>query len=389
MSADMANVAVVKGSVRRPRSPGGEWSYRLDRGLEPDGRRRQKQVGGFRTKKDAQAALNEALAGVQRGSYVTPSRQTVGEFLERWIEGARSELAVTAWTNYRDVIGLYVTPYLGTRRLVDLSPIDIKAWHAGLLEHGRKDGTPLATRTVQLAHRVLRRALNDAVRWSLVPTNPASAARAPKIEAREMTVWTAEEAARFLRAVADDRLGALWAVALHTGLRRGELAGLRWVDVDLRNGTLTVAQQRTTASYKVIVSAPKAKSHRQLLLAPQTVSALDKHRKSQRVERVAGGPAWHDTGYVFVDELGEPYHPQLLRHLFEQAARYAGAPIIRLHDLRHTMATLALQAGVHPKVVQEQLGHSGIDVTLDVYSHVPQAVRRDSASKIAELYEVT
>jgi integrase len=135
------------------------------------------------------------------------------------------------------------------------------------------------------------------------------------------------------------------------------------------------------------VSAPKAKSHRQLLLAPHTVSALERHRKLQRLERVALGPAWKDSGYVFVDELGEPYHPQGLRWLFEQAVQRAGVPLIRLHDLRHTMATLALQAGVHPKVVQEQLGHSGIDVTLDVYSHVPQAVRRDSASKIAALYD--
>jgi integrase len=295
----------------------------------------------------------------------------------------RSELAITAWTNYHDVIGLYVTPHLGSRRLVDLSPMDIKTWHTRLLEHGRKDGTPLATRTVHVAHRVLRRALADAVRWSLIPSNPASTARAPKLEAREMTVWTAEQASRFLRAVADDRMGALWAVALHTGLRRGELAGLRWVDVDLPEGTLTVAQQRTTANYKVVVSAPKAKSHRQLLLAPHTVSALERHRKLQRLERVALGPAWKDSGYVFVDELGEPYHPQRLHWLFEQAAQRAGLPVIRLHDLRHTMATLALQAGVHPKVVQEQLGHSGIDVTLDVYSHVIPGMQEDAASLVA------
>jgi integrase len=379
----------VKGSVRRPRSPGGEWSYRLDLGVAPDGRRRQKQVGGFRTRRDAQAALNTALAGHQRGTYVAPTRQTVGDFLERWVDGARSELALTAWTNYEAVIGLYIAPHLGSTRLVDLSPMDIKTWHTALLEHGRKNGKPLGARTVQLAHRVLRRALADAVRWNLVAANPASAVRVPKVEAREMSVWTAEEGGRFLRSVADDRLAALWTLALHTGLRRGELAGLRWSDVDLREGTVTIAQQRTTASYQVVVSAPKAKSHRQLLLAPHTVAALERHRKQERVERIGLGPAWQDSGYVFVDELGAPYHPQRIRVLFEQAARAAELPLIRLHDLRHTMATLALQAGVHPKVVQAQLGHSRIDVTLDVYSHVPQAVRRESAQKIAALYEGT
>jgi integrase len=204
-----------------------------------------------------------------------------------------------------------------------------------------------------------------------------------------MSVWTAEEAGTFLTTVADDRLAALWTVALHTGLRRGELAGLRWKDVDLDAETLTVAQQRTNAGHQVVVMAPKAKSQRQLLLAPATVAALGAHRKRQRAERLALGPAWTNTGYVFVDEAGEPYHPQRLLKMFEHAIRRAGVPAIRLHDLRHTMATLALQAGVHPKVVQEQLGHSGINVTLDIYSHVPQAVRRESAAKIASLFGPT
>jgi integrase len=376
----------MKGSVRKPRTAGGTWSYRLDLGIDTAGRREQKQVGGFRTKKAAQAALNEALAGLQRGTYVAPSRQTVAGFLEAWIDGARSELAITAWTNYREIIRRYVVPYVGAKRLVDLSPLDVKAMHAALLDHGRKDGTALAAASVQLAHRVLHRALADAVRWNLIPTNPASNVRVPKGERMEMSVWTAEEASTFLDTVADDRLAALWTVALHTGLRRGELAGLRWKDVDLDAATLTVAQQRTTADNQVVVMAPKAKSQRQLLLAPATVSALDAHRKCQRAERLALRPAWTNTGYVFVDEAGEPYHPQRLLKMFEQAIRRAGVPSIRLHDLRHTMATLALQAGVHPKVVQEQLGHSAINVTLDIYSHVPQAVRRESAATIASLF---
>jgi integrase len=376
----------MKGAVRRPRTAGGKWSYRVDLGLDSGGRRQQKQVGGFRTKKDARAALNEALAGLQRGTYVAPSRQTVAAFLELWIGGARSELAITAWTNYGDIIRRYVVPHLGSKRLVDLSPLDVKAWHATLLDHGRMDGGALAVASVQLAHRILHRALADALRWNLVPANPASGARVPRGERREMRVWTAEEATMFLASVADDRLAALWILALHTGLRRGELAGLRWKDVDLDAETLTVAQQRTNANHEVVVSAPKSKSQRQLVLAPSTVTALSLHRRRQRAERLAVGPAWSDTGYVFVDEAGQPYHPQRYLPMFHTACERAGIPKIRLHDVRHTMATLALQAGVHPKVVQEQLGHSAINVTMDVYSHVPQAVRRESASKIASLF---
>jgi len=376
----------MKGSVRKPRTDGGTWSYRIDAGLDDRGRRRQREVGGFGTKKAAQTALNEALADTQRGNYSPPSRTTVREFLDEWHEGARHELALTAWTNYGQIIRRNINPYLGSKRLTDLSPLDIKRWHGKLLTDGRQDGQPLAVASVKLAHRILRRALADAVRWNLIVSNPAAATRVPKGETKELTVWSAEEAKRFLDAIAEERLVGLWTLALHTGLRRGELAGLRWRDVDLDAGTLTVAQQRTTANYTVVITTPKAKSQRQLLLAPKTVATLRGHLQRQRKERMALGPDWTDSGYVFVDEAGVEIHPQRFTKLFDEVLKRTGAPKIRLHDLRHTMASLALEAGVHPKVVQEQLGHSTIAVTLDTYSHVPQAVRRDSADKIAGLF---
>ncbi len=376
----------MKGTVRKPRTAGGSWSYRIDTGLDDRGRRRQREVGGFRTKKEAQAALNDALSGSQHGTYVAPSRTTVRQFLDEWHEGAKTELGVTAWTNYGQIIRRNIQPYLGSKRLTDLSPLDVKRWHGKLLEGGRMDGGPLSVASVKLAHRILHRALADAVRWNLIATNPATGVRAPRGEPKEMSVWTAAEAKRFLDAMTDDRLVALWTLALHTGLRRGELAGLRWSDVDLKVGTLTVAQQRTTANHAIVVTTPKAKSQRQLLLAPATVATLKGHRQRQRQERMALGPAWTDSGYVFVDEAGVEFHPHRFTKMFGDAVTRAGVPKIRLHDTRHTMATLALEAGVHPKVVQEQLGHSSIAVTLDTYSHVPQAVRRDSADKIAGLF---
>jgi integrase len=376
----------MKGSVRKPRTAGGTWSYRLDLGIDATRRRAQKQVGGFRTKKAAQAALNDALSGIQHGTFVAPSRQTLGAFLDMWIEGARNELARTSWTGYRDMIRRWIKPHLGAKRLGELTSIDVKVWHSALLDHGGVGGRQLSVRSVQYAHRVLHRALADAVRWNLIPINPASGARAPRLQRGELTVWTAEEAATFLQHVAEERLAALWVLALHTGMRRGELAGLRWRDVDLEAGTLTVAQQRTTANHEVVISAPKGRSQRQIVLAPATVAALRQHRALQLRERLAVGEAWTHTGYVFVDEAGQPYHPHSYLTMFHRACARADVPPIRIHDLRHTMATLALQAGVHPKVVQEQLGHSAINVTMDVYSHVPQAVRRESASKIAALF---
>ena len=237
----------MKGSVRKPRTDDGTSSYRLCAVLDDRGRRRQREVGGFRTKKDAQTASDEALA--------------------------------------------------------------------------------------------------DTVRWNLIVTNPAAATRVPKGEAKEMTVWTGEQARDFLDDLAHDRLVGLWTLAL----RRGELAGLRWSDIDLDAGTLTVAQQRTTANHAVVVTTPKAKSQRQLLLAPATIASLKAHLNRQRQERLALRPDWTDSGYVFVDEAGVEFHPHRFTKIFGDAINRAGAPRIRL---QHTMASLALEAGVHPKVVQ-------------------------------------
>ncbi len=141
-------MVVIRGTVRKPRSAGGTWSYRVDLGLDSDGRRAQKQVAGFRTKKDAQAALNDALSSVQHGAYVAPSRQTLTSFLEQWVEGTRTELALTAWTAYRDIIRRWIKPHLGGKRLVELTPMEIKAWHAVLLDHGGARGRPLSVRSV-------------------------------------------------------------------------------------------------------------------------------------------------------------------------------------------------------------------------------------------------
>ena len=373
----------MKGSIRKPRYANGAWGYRIDLGYDDSGKRRQQQTGGFRTKKEAEAAMSEALAGLHRGTYVAPTRQTLRQFLETWIVAAKSELAITAWTNYSNVLDRYVLPYLGGKLLTDLSPIDIKKWHGELLDHGRKDGQPLAVNSVKLAHRVLHRALADGVRWNIIPNNPASSVRLPKQPHREMEVWTPQQAADFICKLGEDRLVPLWSLALDTGMRRGELAGLRWSDIDLPNAVLTVSQQRTTANYETVIAAPKARSQRQLHLAPPTVNGLHCHRKRQLAEKSRLGPAWTDSGYVFVDEAGHPLHPQRVTKLFGEAIKKTGAPKIRLHDLRHTMATTALAAGVHPKVVQEQLGHATISVTLDTYSHLPQAIRSESAAIIA------
>jgi integrase len=201
-----------------------------------------------------------------------------------------------------------------------------------------------------------------------------------------MAVWDVTQVKTFLAAVVDDRLFALWLLLITTGLRRGEAAGLRWEDIDLDAGRLAVRRALISVEYQVRVSEPKtARGRRTLALDHLTVRALRAHRARLSEEALAAGESGQRTGYVFVREDGHPYHPERISLMFARLTKAAGLPPIRLHDLRHTAATMALAAGVHPKVVQERLGHANINITLDTYSHVVEGMQEDAAAKVAGL----
>jgi integrase len=181
-------------------------------------------------------------------------------------------------------------------------------------------------------------------------------------------------------------LAAAWRLAALTGMRRGEVLGLRWADLDLDEGWLAVCQTLVVVDNQICVSQPKtARGRRRIALDPVTISALRGHRRAQAAERLVAGPGWSDTGLLFTHEDGRPLHPEYVRRLFDRHLRRVGLPRIRLHDLRHTHATLALQAGVHPKVVSERLGHTTVAITLDVYSHAIPALQQDAATTVADL----
>ena len=201
-----------------------------------------------------------------------------------------------------------------------------------------------------------------------------------------MRWWTPQQARTFLAAVEGDRFYALWVLLLTTGMRRGELAGLRWCDVDLDARVLSVVRTRVSVAYSVCESDPKTRSSRRTItLDARVVGVLRAHRRRQLEERLAWGGAWTDTGYVFTREDGWPMHPERISVLFSRLVEIAGVPKIRLHDLRHTSASLALASGVHPKVVGERLGHSSISVTLDLYSHVMPSLQAEAAAKLGAL----
>ncbi len=380
-------LGMVKGSVRSPRNPGGSWAYRLDLPAVRGQERRQVQVGGFASEAEARAALAEALVEYEADRPVRRAPDTVGGFLmDRWPRGIRQEVAESALSNYATIVATYVVPRVGDVRLSRLSTRQVEQLYADLLEGGARDGGPLSATTVGQVHRTLRRAFNDAIRWGLLNASPVTPAKVPRQDGRAMTVWTPAQAATFLASVRSDRLFALWLVALHTGMRRGELAGLRWRDVDLASGKVSIVVQRTTDGFRVVTVEPKAGSRRVVQLAGDVAVELRVHRDRQAAERKSAGlDAAGPDDAVFADGFGRPYHPQRLRTMFGKASERAGVPAIRLHDLRHTMATTALTAGIHPKIVQERLGHTTVAMTLDTYSHVTDTIQAAAAE---ELYRV-
>lgn len=282
-----------------------------------------------------------------------------------------------------------VNPRIGAAQIQKLTPLHFDALYSELLRSGRKNGGPLSPRSVRMCHAMLHRALADAVDAGLLVLNSADRAKPPSAKsarAPEMPTWSAEELCRFLEHVRSDRFYAAWLLFVSTGMRRGELLGLRWRDLDLEHGRLALVQILTDTGYELRFGSPKtAKGRRAVELDAATVDALPAHKKRQAEERLAFGPAFEDHGLVFCQENGEPIRPHVLSNAIKRHARAAGLPVIRLHDLRHSSATLALQASIHPKVVSERLGHSSVSITLDRYSHVSPSMQKDAAARMAAL----
>ncbi|GAA0694157.1 site-specific integrase [Kitasatospora atroaurantiaca] len=353
------------------------------------------------TRKEALAKLTEKIAASNRGIPAPTAQGTVGAFLTYWLETvAVHRLRENTHTRYTAVVRLYVIPGLGKKKLAKLTAKDVRTWLDQLrttcqccargLDTTREQpqccaagtccGKRLSALTLAYIHSVLKSALEHAVREEEIPRNVARNVRMGTPRPRRFEPLTADEARQFLSATHGHRLQVLFELALHTGLRKGELLGLRWEDLDLNGGTASIRRtlQRTNTGGLITLPTKTHSSERRIALPTPCVRSLARHRDQQRQERETAGTGWRDSGYVFTRPDGSPIEGTTLTRHFNTLLRRTKLRRIRFHDLRHSAATLLLEQGVELVVIKELLGHAHIGVTATVYAHVRLRLQRDA-----------
>ena len=366
-------------------------------GVDPaTGKERRRWHPAGTRKADADKLVTELVKRHNDGEYRAPQKVSTGAYLtQRWLPAQRSQLKATTFDSYRRTIELHVLPALGAVQLARLTPEDLDTLYARLLESGRRNtsghGPGLSAASVRYVHRILHKALADAVRKGSLVRNPADRADPPKRTTSktprpEMRVWNAAQLQIFLGTVEQERLGRALVLSAHTGMRRGEVMGLRWSDVDLEARLIHVRQSATVVAYELRIADVKTSYGRRTIdVNGDVVDALRGWRRMQLEERLLVGNAYEDHDLVFARADGQPTHPELLSRAFERVVGRSGLPIIRLHDLRHTHATLLLKAGVPVKVVSERLGHATASFTLDVYGWVLPGMQAEAAAVFSRL----
>jgi integrase len=376
----------MKGHIRRRGKS--SWAVVIFLGRERSGKQHRKWHAVRGNRKDAQRELARLLNEISTGAYVEPARMTVSEFLNRWlVDYAKPKVSPKIHERYREMIDGHIRPSLGSYLLPKLAPLHIQGFYSSAFAKGRKDGKGgLSAQSVVHFHRLLHKAFAQAVKWQLLARNPVEAVEPPRAERQEMRALDEDETAALLNLLATSRLYMPVMLAVTTGLRRGEILGLRWRNVDLGTGTIRVVESLEQIREGLRFKPPKThRSRRSIALPAITVEALRSHRAKQAEERLALGGAYEDHDLVCPRPGGNPWPPDMFSTSFAALVRRSGMKQFRFHDLRHSHATHFLKAGVHPKVVSERLGHSTVGITLDTYSHVLPGMQEDAVQRLNSL----
>jgi integrase len=325
--------------------------------------------------------LTEAMANRDKGLIYNDENLTLGYYLDRWLsDSVYGTVRESTFSRDKSLVTNHIKPSIGRVKLKNVNALQVQSLYRERLDSG------LSPSTVQKIHHVLHKALAQAVKWNLIPRNPSDSVKAPTPTPKEMRPLSATEARTLLKTATGDRFEALYVLAIHTGMRRGELLGLKWADVDLDNATIRVRRALTRKGTGYVLGELKTKgSRRSVRLTQKSVEALRSHRARQTQEKLRVGSLYQDQDLVFAGEGGGFVNPSNLRQRsFKPLLKGAGLPKITFHDLRHTCASLLFQKNVHPKLVQELLGHASVAITLDTYSHMLPGMGRETADAIGE-----
>ncbi len=346
--------------------------------ITTEGRKRKYIYG--KTRREVQEQLKIALREQQQGTLLTTPQQSIEQFLRQWLESHRSSVRIRTYERYEQIVRLHLIPTIGHIQLQKLTAIQVNNLYTKL-------GKQLSSTTVNTLHSMLHKALEDAVKWGLLARNVCDAVSVPRRGHYEIKPLTMEQAKILLSAAKGDALEALWVLALTTGMRRGEMLALKWQDINFEQSMLHVRRIFTRApGRRYIESEPKTeKSKRTIMLTSITVETLKQHRIRQLEARLQMGPEWEEHDLVFCTSLGTPLNPNTALERFKKLLKKAGLPDMRLHDLRHSIATILLSMGTHPKIVQELLGHNRIQETVDTYSQVLPVIHREAIKNLEDV----
>jgi integrase len=375
----------MKGTVYQ-RAPG-VFLIAIDHGRDAKGNRIRKWTTFKGTKRQAQNECARLITELKTGNYLEPSKTTVARYLEHWLTDMKARVSRKTHERYCEICRNNIAPLLGQIRLDELKPLHISQSWAKALESGRKNGGPLSPRSVHHMHTVFKSALEQAVDWEMLLRNPAAKVDPPQVPKQKLTTYDMPEVGRLIALLHEQRIYVPAFLSAMTGMRRGEVAAVRWKSVDLDAAHLTVVESIEQTNNAVAIKMPKSDRARSIALGPTLVAALRAHKAAQAQELLKLGVRQSGDTLVCAHPDGSLMHPRWISKKWAMAIKSSGLPRRGFHHLRHAHATQMLASGVHIKVASERLGHSTTGITLDLYQHVLPGMQEDAAARVDAAYQ--
>jgi integrase len=375
----------MKGTVFK-RSPG-VFLIAIDHGRDASGKRIRKWTTFKGTKREAQDECARLITELKTGNYLEPSKTTVAQYLEQWLVDVKTRVSRKTHERYAEICRNNIMPLLGQTKLSELKPVHISQAWAKALAGGRVDGGPLSPRTVHHMHTVFKSALEQAVDWEMLLRNPAGKVDPPKVAKKLITTYDMPEVGKLMALLQKERVHVAVFLSAMTGMRRGEVAAVRWGRVDLEAAQLTVVESIEQTNNAVAVKAPKNNRARVIALGPTIVAVLRSHKAAQAEELLKLGICQTGDTLLCAHPDGSLMHPRWISKKWAKAIKASGLPQRGFHHLRHAHATQMLANGVHIKVASERLGHSTTGITMDLYQHVMPGMQEDAAAQIDAAYQ--